>query len=275
MKRTFILLIIWLVSTCGYAINFPVKVKILNNGLKVIVCEMPTRGFVQSEVWYRVGSNKEKPGIRGIAHMFEHMMFRGSKKFPGSLIDKFEKSGITQFNAYTSFDRTVFYEYTPVNYLDSIFDLESDRMANLILNQDVLNTEREVVAEEYSNGMNNWYQRMNYNRYKTLYPVGHPYEVDVIGEYNDILSFTVEQCNDFYNSYYSPNNAFLVVVGDIKSETVFALAEKFFCPITKQLNVANKTDIPDIYKNKIKVNDIGIDFPVQIYSFVFPIPEVL
>jgi zinc protease len=272
MKKFLMIFLLIMAAVGVHAVNYPINIKVLDNGLKVIVCEMPSRGFVQSEIWYRVGSNNEKPGIRGIAHMFEHMMFRGSKKYPGSLIDYIQNSGISQFNAYTSYDRTVYYEYATIDYLDTIFDLESDRMANLILTQDVLNTEREVVAEEYSNGMNNWYQRMNYERYKYLYPEGHPYQVDVIGEYNDIINYKAEDCLAFYNNYYSPNNAFLVVAGDVKSEEVFKLAEKYFGGITKQLDVKKKTDIPTVFSNKIRTAEIGIDFPVQIYSFVFPRP---
>ena len=273
MKKLILLMMGLCFTASDYAQDYPVKVKVLKNGLKVIVCEMPTHGFVQSEIWYNVGSKDEKPGIRGIAHMCEHMMFRGSKKYPGSLIKRIEQSGITEFNAYTSYDRTVYYEYAPVSYLDTIFDMESDRMANLVINQEVLNTERQVVAEEYSNGKNNWYQRMNYERYKALYPAGHPYEVDVIGDYNDIIAFTEEELETFYNSFYSPNNAFMVVAGDIKTDEVFALAEKYFGGITKQLDIKKKNDVPDIYTNKIKQNEMGIDFPIQIYTFVYPIPE--
>jgi predicted Zn-dependent peptidase len=234
---------------------------------------MPSRGFVQSEVWYKVGSKDEKPGIYGIAHMCEHMMFRGSKKYPGSLINRIEQSGIPGFDAYTDFDRTVYWEYAPVDYLDTIMDIESDRMANLVITQDLLNIEREAVAEEYSNGLNTWYERMNDERYKFLYPQGHPYKEDVIGEYSDIESFTAEECKSFYDSYYSPNNAFLVIAGDVKSDAVFAMAEKYFGPITKQLSLKKRTDIPDIYSNKIEKNEMGIDYPIQIYSYVYPKPE--
>ena len=217
MKKIIVSLTCLLFAVIVIAQDYPVKVKMLKNGLKIIVCEMPSHGFVQSEVWYRVGSKDEKPGIYGIAHMFEHMMFRGSKKYPGSLINKFQQIGISDFDAYTEFDRTVFWEYTPVNYLDTILSVEADRMANLTINQTVLDTEREVVAEEYSNGMNNWYQKMNFERYKTLYPEGHPYKVDVIGKYEDIESFTAEECKKFYDSYYSPNNAFLIVAAILKA----------------------------------------------------------
>ena len=197
MRKIFISLVCLLIGGAGYAQDYPVKVKVLKNGLKVIVCEMPSRGFVQSEVWYKVGSKDEQLGIYGIAHMCEHMMFRGSKKYPGSLINRIEQSGIPGFDAYTEFDRTVYWEYAPVNYLDTIMDIEADRMANLVITQDLLNIEREAVAEEYSNGLNTWYERMNDERYKFLYPQGHPYKEDIIGEYSDIESFTAEECQKF------------------------------------------------------------------------------
>jgi zinc protease len=265
--------IILIFSFNAKAFEYPVKIKVLSNGLKVIVCEKPGNGFVQSEIWYRVGSKDETPGNRGLAHMFEHMMFKGSKKYPTSLIDKMQDIGISNFNAYTSFDRTVYYEYAPLNFLDTVFSIEADRMENLIISQEMLNTERQVVAEEYSNGRNNWYQKMNEDRYKFLYPEGHPYQVDVIGEFNDIVNFTAAQCQKYYDNFYSPNNAFMIVVGDVQSDKIFGLAEKYFGPIKKQLDIKPKTNIPDLFTNKVKQNEMGIDFPIQIYSFIIPCPD--
>lgn len=252
--------------------DYPVKSQTLKNGLKVIVCEKPDNDFVEFEVWYRTGSKDEKPGIRGMAHLFEHMMFRGTAKFPGkSVFENVEKVG-GEVNAYTTFDRTVYHEYVPSGALEKMMDLESDRMNNLVVTQEILNTEREVVGEELRNGMNNWYQKMNSDRYPYLYPKNHPYEVDVIGFLDEITKFTSSQCMDFYNNYYSPNNAFVVVVGNVKSDAVFAMADKYFGVITKQLSIAKKENIPAVDTAKIRTNDMDINFPVQIYSYTFPRP---
>jgi zinc protease len=263
-----------IIATSAVAIDYPSKSITLKNGLKIIVCEKPGNDFVEFEVWYRTGSKDEKPGIRGMAHLFEHMMFRGTNKYPGkSVFDNVEKVG-GEVNAYTTFDRTVYHEYIPVTALDKMMDIESDRMANLVVTQDILNTEREVVGEELRNGTNNWYQKMSSDRYPFLYPKGHPYEVDVIGFLDEITAFTSPQCMDFYNNYYSPNNAFVVVVGNVKAEEVFTMAEKYFGAVTKQLDLKKKENIPFLDTAKIKTLEMNINFPVQIYSYTFPRPAV-
>lgn len=258
------------------AIDYPIKTTTLPNGLKVIVCEKNTTTMVQMEVWYRVGSKDETDGIRGMAHMFEHMMFRGSKKFQGEgdvYIDEMRSMGGV-VNAYTTFDRTVYHQEVQKEHLEKVFDMESDRMANLILSQKVLDTEREVVGEELRLGQNNWYRRMSSERYKHLYPAGHPYQVDVIGNLDEITAFTTKQCQDFYDTFYSPNNAFVVVVGNVKAEQVFAYASQYFGPIKKQLPLNVKKTEPDIYSHVPDIEELSIDYPVQIYSYVVPAPEV-
>lgn len=274
LKRIALPLVLLGLAYSVQATEHPAKSVTLKNGLKVIVSEKPGNDFVEFEVWYRTGSKDEKPGIRGMAHLFEHMMFRGTAKYPGkSVFDNVEKVG-GEVNAYTTYDRTVYHEYVPVTALEKMMDIESDRMANLVVTQEILNTEREVVGEELRNGMNNWYQKMSADRYPFLYPKGHPYEVDVIGFLDEITQFTAPQCMDFYNNYYSPNNAFVVVVGNVKADEVFAMAEKYFGAVTKQLDIKKKQNIPVLDTAKIRTNEMNINFPVQIYSYTFPRPAV-
>lgn len=258
------------------AIDFPVKSFTLPNGLKVIVCEKNTSPMVQMEVWYRVGSKDEWDGVRGMAHMFEHMMFRGSKKYNGEgdvYIHEMEKMG-AQINAYTTFDRTVYWQELPKEHIEKVFDMEADRMENLILDQKVLDTEREVVGEELRLGENNWYRKMMADRYPHLYPAGHPYKVDVIGFLDEITKFTIKQCQDFYDKYYSPNNAYLVIVGDVKAEDMFALATKYFGPVKKQLPLNAKKTEPDIFSFIPTIEEMQIDYPVQIYSYAIASPAI-
>ena len=254
--------------------EYPTKSTVLDNGLKVIVCEKSTNPMVEVEVWYRVGSKDEWDGVRGMAHMFEHMMFRGSKNFNGEgdiYIKLLEKLG-GNVNAYTTFDRTVYHEEVLAGSLEKVLEMEADRMVNLVLSQKVLDTEREVVGEELRLGQNNWYRRMLEERYTKYYPKGHPYQVDVIGYLNEITAFTTKQCQDFYDKFYSPNNAFIVVSGNVKSDEVFAFVKKYFGPITKQLPVNTKKQEPDIFSHVIETEEMGIDFPVQIYSYTVPSP---
>lgn len=275
MKKLFLLLSI-IVSLQTFAIVFPLKTITLPNGLKVIVCEKNTSPMVQMEVWYRVGSKDEWDGVRGMAHMFEHMMFRGSKKYSGEgdvYIHEMEKLGAT-INAYTTFDRTVYWQELPKENIEKVFDMEADRMENLILDQKVLDTEREVVGEELRLGENNWYNRMGSERYKHLYPDQHPYKVDVIGNLDEITKFTTKQCQDFYDKFYSPNNAYLVIVGDVKAEQIFEYAKKYFGSIKKQLPLNAKKTEPDVFSFVPTVEEIQIDYPVQIYSYAVPAPAV-
>jgi predicted Zn-dependent peptidase len=274
MKNKLMLLCIGILTLQSKAIEYPIKSTVLDNGLKVIVCEKNTNQMAQVEVWYRVGSKDEWDGVRGMAHMFEHMMFRGSKNFSGEgdiYIKLIEKMG-GNVNAYTTFDRTVYHEEVQSQHVEKVMEMEADRMSDLILDQKVLDTERQVVGEELRLGENNWYQRMSAERYKNLYPKGHPYQVDVIGFLSEITAFTTKQCQDFYDKYYSPNNAFIVVCGNVKAEDVFAYAKKHFGGIKKQLPENNKKQEPDIFANQIQVEEMNIDFPVQIYSYIVPSP---
>jgi predicted Zn-dependent peptidase len=260
----------------SFAIEYPIKTFTLPNGLKVIVCEKNTSAMVQMEVWYRVGSKDEWDGVRGMAHMFEHMMFRGSKKFNGEgdvYIHDLEKMGSVT-NAYTTFDRTVYWQELPKEHIEKVFEMEADRMENLILDQKVLDTEREVVGEELRLGENNWYRRMMSERYTHLYPKNHPYQIDVIGNLEEITKFTTKQCQDFYDKYYSPNNAYLVIVGDVNAEKMFEFATTYFGPIKKQLPINTKKTEPDIFSFAPTIEEMTIDYPIQIYSYVVPAPAV-
>jgi predicted Zn-dependent peptidase len=152
--------------------------------------------------------------------------------------------------------------------------MESDRMENLILDQKVLDTEREVVGEELRLGENNWYRKMMADRYPHLYPTGHPYKVDVIGFLEEITKFTTKQCQDFYDKYYSPNNAYLVIVGDVKAEQMFDFATKYFGGIKKQLPLNAKKAEPDVFSFTPTTEQMQIDYPVQIYSYAVASPAV-
>jgi zinc protease len=249
--------------------------KTLPNGLKIIVCEKPGNAMAEVQLWYRVGSKDEKPGIRGMAHMFEHMMFRGSKNFPGEgdvFIDSITAMG-GEVNAYTSFDCTVYHETVPLNKINSVFAMEADRMEHLILDQKTLDIERQVVGEELRNGNSNWFRRVTSEVYENLYPDNHPYRVDVIGYLDTILMFTTQQCREFYDKYYAPNNCVMIVVGDVKHEDIFKTAEQYFGGIKKNIQ---HTKIRPQYINvsAIRKDEFKVDFPVQLYGYIIPQPAV-
>ncbi len=274
MKRLGIIALILMQVKCLFALDYPMQTKTLANGLKIIVCEKKSTTMAQIQVWYRVGSKDEWDGIRGMAHLFEHMMFRGSKNFTGEnkpfkVIDKLGG----EINAYTTFDRTVYHEELPGENMKRAIEMEADRMENLILDQNVLNTEREVVGEELRLGENSWYQRFEADRYKYLYPDKHPYKIDVIGNLEEITAFTTQQCQEFYDKYYSPNNAFVVITGNVNADEMFSYCEQYFGGIKKQLPFNAKKSAPDLLHHNIAVEDMSVDFPVQIYSYIIPSPE--
>jgi zinc protease len=278
MKRLLIFLSCIFIAEQARAFMYPVFDTLLANRLKVIVCEKPSNvpgeGFAELEVWYRVGSKDENDGTRGMAHLFEHMMFRGTKNYSGETFTHRMDSVGAQWNAYTTFDRTVYHEFLPVSALDMAMMLEADRMQNLDVTQDILDTEREVVGQEYRNGISNWYRKMQLDRYAMLYPQGHPYAVDVIGNLDEVTSFTSAQCMEFYREHYRPLNAFVVIVGDVKHSEVFRTAAKYFGVIKEPTNrPILRMRTVETLDTHVRGAEAGMDFPLQIYCFSFPQPN--
>lgn len=209
-------------------INLPVTKFVLANGLTVLLLEDHSVPMVSYHTWYRVGSRDEKPGVTGAAHMLEHMMFKGAKKYDGKAFDRiFHENGITN-NAFTSNDYTGFYENLPSSKLELVMDMEVDRMSSLTLSPEDLKSEKEVVKEERrwridNNPMGLLREVMMGTLFKT-----HPYKWPVIGTMNDIAAYDVDKLRYFYNTYYVPNNAVLVIVGDFKTAKVKSLIEKYY-----------------------------------------------
>lgn len=224
--------------------------KVLKNGLKVIVREDHRAPVIISQVWYRVGSSYESNGITGISHMLEHMMFKASKNLKdGEFTEIITKEGGDQ-NAMTSNDFTAYYQLLSSDKLETSFRLEAERMQNLLLDPLVFEKERQVVIEERrmrteDNPVSNTYERLN-----AIANIGSPYHHPVIGWPDDLKRYTVEDLKAWYNKYYSPNNAIIIVVGDIKPTDVFSLAEKYF-------GDARSKDIQKI-KEKSEVSPKGL-----------------
>lgn len=206
----------------------------LDNGLQIVV--WPDRDIpnVALYTFYKVGGRNEYPGITGIAHYFEHMMFNGTKRRkPGEFDREMEAAGGSN-NAYTSSDLTVYQDWFPASALETIFDLEGDRMANLDFDPKVVESERGVVYSERRTRVDNDNFGALFEQLTATAYVAHPYQFPVIGWPSDIESWTIEQLRDFYRTYYAPNNAVMLVVGDVEPERVFALAAKHIGPIPAQ-----------------------------------------
>lgn len=206
----------------------------LENGLEVVVIPDHRAPVVTHMLWYHVGSADEEPGKSGIAHFFEHLMFKATKTYPaGEFSRKVAEIG-GQENAFTSYDYTAFYQQLAPQALEMAMTYEADRMENLILNDEVVKTERDVVLEERRSRVDsNPSSLLSEEVNATLYQ-NHPYRMPVIGWLHEMEKLNLTDALAFYQKYYTPNNATLVVSGDVDSATVKALAEKIYGKVPRR-----------------------------------------
>ena len=215
----------------------------LPNGLQVVFLEDHSTPIVQAEVWYHVGSKNERAGRTGFAHMFEHMMFKGSKNVEPEGHPSWISSVGGQSNAYTNEDATVFWQTFPAQYLPLVLWLEADRMASLRIDEKVFQTEREVVKEERRMRVENQpYGRLNEIVYDQAFAV-HPYKHPTIGSMKDLEAASIEDVREFFRTYYVPNNATLVLVGDFDTKEATGLVQQYFGRIPKSARPVPR-DIP-------------------------------
>ena len=206
----------------------------LDNGLKVIVLEDNSIPNANMYTFWKVGSRNEVPGITCLAHFFEHMMFNGAKKYGPKMFDRTMENHGGRNNAYTTEDLTVYSNWFPAASLEIIFDLEADRIANLDINQQVLESERGVVTSERSTGLENSNWRTLSEEVKGAAFRAHPYSWSVIGHQSDIDSWALKDLTAFHKTYYAPNNAVMVIVGAVKVAQVKQLATQYLGPIAAQ-----------------------------------------
>lgn len=230
----------------GFGVKFKLNRRVLSNGLVVILVEDHTVPIVSYQTWFRVGSVDERPGITGISHLFEHLMFKGTPKYgPKQFFQELESKG-AEVNAFTTRDYTVYHETFVPALLEKVVDMESDRLSNLKLDDDILNSERMVVLEERKLRTENSPDgKLQEAIWQLAYRV-HPYRWPVIGYPQDLLTLTTPRLIDYFKSHYQPANAAVVVVGDIKTEETFALIKKHYSSIAArarpQRNISNEPD---------------------------------
>jgi zinc protease len=205
----------------------------LPNGMQVVFLEDHSTPIVHTEVWYHVGSKNERPGRTGFAHLFEHMMFKGSKNVEPEGHPSWISSIGGQSNAYTTEDATVFWETVPAQYLPLVLWLEADRLATLRIDEDVFKTEREVVKEERRMRIDNQpYGRLNELIYDQAFTV-HPYKHPTIGSMKDLEAASINDVRDFFRTYYVPNNATIVLVGDFNTKEAQELVTRYLGRVPK------------------------------------------
>jgi predicted Zn-dependent peptidase len=233
---------------------FPIEKHQLDNGLMVLLIPDHSAPTITIQVWYRAGSKDERPGITGISHLFEHMMFKGSKKFPQDKFDRLVNGNGGINNAWTSFDNTTYYEVMPSDKLDIAVALEADRSRNLLINKDNLNSERNVVINErlwrYDNSpFGAIYEALFNNAY-----VAHPYRWLPIGFRSDIDAITLEDCLEYYRIHYAPNNSFLVIAGDFDPQAAMKLVKKHYGPLKSEKEPPEVTTVEPEQKGEKRID---------------------
>ena len=217
---------------------------VLPNGLTVVVHEDHKAPIVAVNVWYHVGSKNEKAGKTGFAHLFEHLMFNGSEHFNDDYFKALEKVGATELNGTTNEDRTNYFQNVPASALDFALFMESDRMGRLLaaIDQAKLDEQRGVVQNEKRQGDNQPYGRVRYLISENVYPAGHPYSWPVIGSMEDLQAASLDDVREWFKTYYGPNNAVLVIAGDVSIADVKSKVEKWFGDIPPGPPIAKHTE---------------------------------
>jgi zinc protease len=211
-----------------------VKSFTLPNGMKFIVLESSAIPNANMYTFWKVGSRNEAPGITGLSHFFEHMMFNGSRHYGPKMFDRTMEAKGGANNAYTNSDVTVYQDWFPASALETVFKLEGDRIASLSIDPKMVESERGVVLSERSTGLENSNVRMLMQDLNSVAFTAHPYAIPTIGWESDIKSWNQKDLENYFHTYYTPNNAVAVIVGDVKVDNVKQLATKYFGSIPKR-----------------------------------------
>jgi zinc protease len=244
-------------------LNIPYIKYSLSNGLEVILNKIKSVPLVAVNIWYKVGSANEVRGKTGLAHLFEHMMFQGSKNIPKEMHFRYIQEAGGTLNASTSFDRTNFFEKLPSNELELPLWLESDRMGFFLdsLDQVKLDNQKSVVLNERLERYDNQPYGLAWEKLvSNLYPDEHPYSWPTIGFYNDIESYTIEDVRSFFKQYYSPANSTIVIAGNIDVNRTKLLIEKYFGEIKNNGTPPEIiTKMPHLNENKMLVFEDNVN----------------
>jgi zinc protease len=243
----------------------------LKNGLKLIVQEDHRSPVVVSQVWYRAGSLDEVNGKTGVAHVLEHMMFKGTKRVPAGQFSRLVAAAGGKENAFTGTDYTCYFQQLEKSHLPLSFKLESDRMANLQITDEEFSKEIKVVMEERRWRTEDKPQSKVNEQFQSVAYHAHPYARPVVGWMNDLENMTAADAREWYKTWYAPNNATIVVVGDVKAQDVYKLATEYFGKLKPHALPARKpqTEPPQIGERRIVVKAPG-KLPYLMMGFHAP-----
>jgi zinc protease len=225
-----VLSMVWTLGARAAEIDIPYQKFSLENGLTLLVHEDHKAPIVAVNVWYHVGSKNEKPGKTGFAHLFEHLMFNGSENYNDDYFQAMERIGATDLNGTTAYDRTNYFQNVPTSALDIAMWLESDRMGHLLgaIKQEKLDEQRGVVQNEKRQRENQPYSLSEELIQTACFPKGHPYSWTVIGSMEDLNDASLPDVHEWFKDHYGPNNAVLVVAGDITAQTAMDKVKQYF-----------------------------------------------
>lgn len=246
--------------------------KTLENGLKVLVKPDHRAPVVVAQVWYKVGSSYEFGGTTGLSHMLEHMMFKGTKKIaPGKFSITIAENGGRE-NAFTNKDYTAYFQQLEKSRLPVSFELEADRMRNLTLPVEEFEKELPVVMEERRMRTDDKPRSKTYEQFIAAAFISSPYHHPVIGWMDDLKNMKIADLKAWYKKWYAPNNATLVVVGDVEPEAVFALAEKYYGPLKPSNNIPvlkPRLEAPQYGERRIKIK-VPAKLPYLVFGYKVP-----
>ena len=251
---------------------FEIETFKLDNGLEVLVVPNRKAPIVKQMIWYKVGSVDEPAGKGGLAHLLEHLMFRGTEDIEDGAFNQIVSDNGGEMNAFTSYDVTAYHEFVDITRLELMMFLEADRMQNLRITPEAFEKERKIVYQERMQMVeNNPTSAFGEMVRRTLWQE-HPYARPVSGFPDEIMSLTLEDAQNFYDKHYAPDNALLVLSGDIDAVTAKILAEKYFGEIEKSSNENNLKfqDIKGVSSTKILTKSPQIEAPRFVKNFVVP-----
>ena len=256
--------------------TIPYQTFTLPNGLKVIVLTDRSVPVVFTSITYNVGSTFEPAGRSGFAHLFEHLMFNGSENVPGDYFEHLRDAGLIGINGGTDFDLTNYYEVVPKGSLDRVLFMESDRMGHLLgaVTQSVLDEQRGVVQNEKRNGDNNPSSIFGYSKRAAIYPASHPFGHSVIGSMKDLNAASLADVHQWFKDYYGPNNATLLLAGDIDVATAKAKVAQYFGDIPRGRDNSVPTATVPVLRAPIEQTLTGPVATATIFR-TWPVPGAL
>lgn len=271
--RHFLTCILSLIACCAQAsITAPaLHGYTLDNGLNVLVKEDHRAPVATVMLWYNIGSADEPGGITGVSHALEHMMFKGSSKYPAGEFSKIIASIGGQENAVTNADYTAYFETIPATELPIAMQLEADRMRNLSFDRSAFKKEIQVVREERALRTDNNPQALLFERYMATAHLTEPYHHPIIGWMSDLQEMRLVDLKNWYDNFYNPSNATLVVTGDVKSQDVFELAKVYFADLPQHATFKRKHQIePPALGPKETTIHKPAQIPLLMYGYLVP-----